>query len=245
MLNTRKVAWCAWLIASIFYAYQYVLRVMPNIMINDIMSQFNIDTALFGQFSGAYYIGYCAMHLPIGIMLDRYGPKKVMSGCILLTVIGLLPIAFSTHWIYPIMGRFLVGIGSSAAILATFKVIRMTFREEHFSRMLSFSVTIGLMGGLYGGGPVSYLCDAYGHKVVVEIFTVVGVLFALLSYILVPSCEATHTTSVSSDLKTVFTNKKVMSVCFLAALCVGPMEGLALVSTGVLKSEKPSAARTA
>ena len=49
---------------------------MPNIMLDDIMQQFQIDAATFGQFSGVYYIGYSLMHLPIGIMLDRFGPEK-------------------------------------------------------------------------------------------------------------------------------------------------------------------------
>src|ERR1700719_3201567 len=91
-----------WVVASVFYAYQYILRVMPNIMLDDIMQQFNINAATFGQFSGVYYIGYSLMHLPIGIMLDRYGPRKTMTGCILLTVMGLLPLIFAEHWAYPI-----------------------------------------------------------------------------------------------------------------------------------------------
>ena len=85
---------------------------MPNIMLPNIMLQFNIDAAVFGQFSWAFYIGYCLLHLLIGIMLDRHGPRKVMSACILLTVIGLLPLIFTEHWIYPIIGRFLIGVGS-------------------------------------------------------------------------------------------------------------------------------------
>src|ERR1700738_4048264 len=129
---SKKVVWMVWIIASVFYAYQYILRVMPNIMLQDIMEQFGIGAATFGQFSGVYYVGYSLMHLPIGIMLDRYGPKKIMTGCILLTVAGLLPLLFSNHWIYPIAGRFLMGIGASAAILGVFKIIRMTFSEERF-----------------------------------------------------------------------------------------------------------------
>lgn len=82
MSVSRSIAWVVWFVASLFYAYQYVLRVMPNIMMTDITQQFHIDTLVFGQFSGVYYIGYSLMHLPIGIMLDRFGPRKVMTGCI-------------------------------------------------------------------------------------------------------------------------------------------------------------------
>lgn len=227
MSPSRSMAWSVWFIAAIFYAYQYILRVMPNIMLTDIMQQFSIDAVIFGQFSGAYYIGYCLMHLPIGIMLDRFGPRKVMSGCILLTVIGLLPIIFAQHWAYPVIGRFLIGIGSSAAILSTFKIIRMMFDEKHFSRMLSFSVTIGLIGAIYGGVPVSYMCESYGYKAVVEIFALIGLSFALLTYFIVPEIESKSNSTVISDIKTVFTNRKVMLICFLAGLMVGPMEGFA------------------
>ncbi|KTC86458.1 MFS transporter [Legionella brunensis] len=225
---TRIAAWGLWIIASLFYAYQYILRVMPNIMLDNFIQQFHIDTAVFGQFSGVYYIGYSLMHLPIGIMLDRFGPKKVMTGCILLTVIGLLPILFAEHWVYPMIGRALIGMGSSAAILGTFKIIRMGFREEHFTRMLSFSVTIGLIGAIYGGGPVSYLCATLGYKVVVEIFTLFGVFLAILTYFIVPEIEkSNHKTSILADIKQVVTNRHIIALCLLAGLMVGPLEGFA------------------
>jgi predicted MFS family arabinose efflux permease len=220
-------AWCAWLIASVFYAYQYILRVMPNIMLTDIMQQFHINATVFGQFSGVYYIGYSLMHLPIGIMLDRFGPRKVMTGCILLTVVGLMPIVFASNWIYPVLGRALIGIGSSAAILGTFKIIRMSFAEKHFTRMLSFSVTIGLIGAIYGGGPVSYMCATWGYQAVVEIFMAIGLLLAVVTYLMVPNSTPTREASIMADIKSVLTNKKVLLICFSAGLMVGPLEGFA------------------
>jgi len=227
MKITRQMAWIMWMTASIFYAYQYIMRVMPNIMIEDIMQQYQMDPALFGQYSGIYYIGYVGMHLPIGIMLDRIGPKKVMTGCMLLIVAGLLPVLISDNWVYPIMGRLLIGMGSSAAILGVFKIIRMSFAEKIFSRMLGFSVTIGLLGAIYGGGPVAQMCEALGYKAVIEIFAGVGVVLAGLTYLIVPEVKPTNEKSILSDIKTVFTNRYLLVVCFLAGLLVGPMEGFA------------------
>jgi len=224
---SKKSAFFIWIIASLFYAYQYVIRVMPNIMMEEILEQFNITASIFGQFSGIYYIGYSLMHMPLGIMLDRFGPKKVLPACILMTSIGLLPIMLSEYWIYPLLGRLLIGIGSSAAILGTFKIIRMGFQEKYFTRMLSISVTIGLMGAIYGGGPVSYLNQTIGHKSLVEFFIMLGIILAIASYIFIPNIPTSTSKSVSNDLKTVFTNKKVILLCLFAGLMVGPLEGFA------------------
>lgn len=227
MSVSHFIKWTMWGVASIFYAYQYVLRVMPNIMLNDIMARFSLSEVSFGQFSGIYYIGYSLMHLPIGIMLDRYGPRKVMTACILMTVVGLLPIIFSEHWMFSIMGRALMGIGSSAAILGTFKIIRMAFKEIYFTRMLSFSVTIGLLGAIYGGAPVSYMTEILGYQSVVQIFAVTGVVLAGLTYCIVPEMALTQSTSVFSDIRKVFGNGKVIGLCIFAGLMVGPLEGFA------------------
>lgn len=225
--NSRSIAWIMWMVASTFYAYQYILRVMPNIMLDDIMHHYNIGAGTIGQFSGVYYIGYSLMHLPIGIMLDRFGPRKIMASCILLTVIGLLPLAFTDHWIYPTLGRVLIGMGSSGAILGIFKIIRMTFNENRFSRMLSISVTIGLIGAIYGGGPVEYMKEALGFQQVVIIFAASGIVLALATFYIIPATIASHKNTILADVKEVLTNKRVILACIFAGLMVGPLEGFA------------------
>lgn len=235
-MNSRAVAYMVWIIASVFYAYQYILRVMPNIMLDDIMTRFDIGAGIFGQFSGVYYIGYSLLHLPIGILLDRYGPKKIMSLCILLTVIGMVPLVVADHWIYPLAGRFLVGIGSSAAILGLFKIIRMAFSEERFPRMLSFSVTIGISGAIYGGAPVSYMMEAFGYQTVIQIFAFIGVALALITYWIIPDQKSAVQTSVMADIGEVLCNGRVILACLFAGMMVGPLEGFADVwGTAFLK----------
>ena len=196
-------------------------------MINDIMEQFDIGAATFGQFSGIYYIGYSLMHLPIGILFDRYGPKKVMTACILLSVVGVMPLLLAKHWVFPIAGRFVLGLGSSAAILGLFKIIRMTFTEKQFPRMLSLSVTIGLIGAIYGGGPVSYMREILGYQAVVQVFALLGIVLAAITYWIVPNVTSPSEGSVFSDIKEVIGNKRVIWSCLFAGLMVGPLEGFA------------------
>lgn len=223
----RTIAWAVWMTASVFYAYQYILRVMPNIMLADIMQQFGITSAMFGQFSGVYYIGYSLMHLPLGIMLDRYGPRKMMTLCILMMVAGLMPLLFAEHWIYPIGGRFLIGLGSSAAILSVFKITRMMFNEKQFSRMLSLSVTIGLIGAIYGGGPISYMREVFGYDAVIQMVAGIGLVLAIATYWIIPDLQNSSSGTVKSNIKEVLTNSKVIWSCLFAGLMVGPLEGFA------------------
>lgn len=224
---SRSVGFAVWIMASLFYAYQYILRVMPNVMLDEIMTIFGIDTATFGQFSGVYYIGYALIHLPVGIMLDRYGPRKIMSSCIIMTVLGLVPLLIPGHWIYPIIGRFFIGIGSSGAILGLFKVIRMIFLEKDFPRMLSFSVMIGLLGAIYGGGPLSYMRDQFGYHAVIWILIILGLVLAVSTYLIIPEKDMSSIGTVRSQLREVFTNKKVLGIAFFSGLMVGPLEGFA------------------
>lgn len=228
--SSNSIAIAAWMIAAVFYAYQYVLRVMPNIMLNDIMQQFNIDAAIFGQISGVYYIGYALLQIPIGIMLDSYGPKKVLPSCILLTVMGLLPLIFTKNWIYPICGSIIMGIGSAAAILGSFNIIRKQFKPQKFTRILSITITIGLVGAIYAGRPLKHMYNLWGYKTVIGIFAVLGLLLAGISYIILP--EHKHQTTNGSNLhnlRNVITNPKVILCCCFAGLMIGPLEGFANV----------------
>lgn len=228
MINSRVLSWSVWLLASIFYAYQFIIRVLPNILMPEIMQKFQIDAAIFGQFSGIYYIGYTLVHLPIGIMLDRIGPKYVLPACMLLTAIGLLPIVYSDTWVYPILGRFIIGLGSSGAILGAFKIVRLGFKEEQFTIMIGITVTIGLLGAIYGGRPLNILLTLFGWQSVLQAICYIGIALAIISFYLIPKSEKfLDSSSILKDIKDVTANSKVILVCILGGLMVGPLEGFA------------------
>ncbi|MCP4922456.1 MAG: MFS transporter, partial [bacterium] len=228
MITSRTKAWSLWAIASLFYAYQYVIRVLPNILMPEIMDKFQMDASLFGQFSGIYYIGYIVAHLPIGLMLDRIGPKYVMPACVVLTATGLLPIIYTEMWAYPILGRFIIGVGSSGAILGVFKILRITFQEKYFPVMLGVSVTVGLLGAIYGGQPVNLLLNSFGWQTVLQTICYSGLALAFISFLIIPEIEKdTKKTTPLQDIKNVMANPLVVIICLLGGLMVGPLEGFA------------------
>jgi predicted MFS family arabinose efflux permease len=222
-----------WLLAALFYSFQYILRVLPSLMLNDILLRFNIDAEIFGQYSGLYYIGYALAHLPLGFALDRFGIKKVLPICVLIAVGGLLPLLYATHWGYACAGRILLGIGSSAAILGLFKVILYCFGEARFTRMLGISVAIGLCGAIFGGMPVSIMISKFGWQPVVQAAVVLGIGLALALYLILPSDQKHEANadeprpSIWQDLKILVNNRKFLLLSAMAGLMIGPLEGFA------------------
>lgn len=222
-----------WFVASLFYAYQYILRVLLNIMMPYLIEKFHVDATLLGQFSGIYYIGYVLIHLPLGLLLDRVGPKIVMPLCILMAVGGMLPLMYADSWTWPVVGRAFVGMGSSGAILGVFSMTRLCFPEGVFSRMLGFAVTIGLLGAIYGGRPVYYLLSQWGWEPVFQMICGLGVGLALVTFLLTPSFKKKKVENASvfydmmGDMGKVFKNPLLLSTCLLGGLMVGPLEGFA------------------
>ncbi|WP_174133304.1 MFS transporter [Wolbachia endosymbiont of Atemnus politus] len=218
-----------WLLASLFYAYQYILRVIPNIIAPGLITKFNIGIADVGQFSGLYYVGYTLAHIPIGLFLDRFGPKFVLPACIVLTFTGTLPLICFDEWYYSILGRIIVGIGSSASAIGIFKVASMYFSQEKSARMASLSIIIGLLGAIYGGLPLDFLLNKFGWNYVIYTFSAFGCLLALLLFFITPSVKAQESTNdnVFQNLKTVLFNKHVILIGFFGGLMVGPLQGFA------------------
>ncbi len=204
---------------------------IPNIIAPELITKFNISIADVGQFGGLYYVGYTIAHIPIGLFLDRFGPKFVLPACTVLTFTGTLPLICFDEWSYSIIGRIIVGIGSSASAIGIFKVASMYFSQEKSARMASLSIIIGLLGATCGGLPLDFLLDKFGWDYVIYTFSAFGCLLALLLFFITPSSNDQKEVSVNDnmfqDLKTVLFNKHVILIGFFGGLMVGPLQGFA------------------
>lgn len=218
-----------WSCITMFYCYQYVLRSIPNIISIDIMHQYKIGAVEFSSFASIYYAGYIIVHIPIGTMLSKFGVKKILPICIIFTAIGLLPLAYCNRcWTAVIIGRGLIGVGSSAAIIGALQIFRIIFPNK-FSIMLGMMVSLGLLTVVYSGSPISRLIAIVGINVTAKILFYLGIVLAILTYFLIPYTN--HMTSKSNSMivsiKAIIQNSKILTASLLAGFMVGPLEGFA------------------
>ena len=79
-------------IAALFYCYEFVLRIIPGVLQSELSAAFgNISASTFGQLSALYYFAYSPMQVPVGILMDRFGPRRLLSlACFCCTKNGIL-----------------------------------------------------------------------------------------------------------------------------------------------------------
>lgn len=216
-----------WLTASLFFAYQFLLRVFPHVVNPQLMERFDTSAAGIAQFLGVYYIGYTLAHIPIAILLDRVGAKIILPICIFLVCLGLLPLNYSSSLLYATLGRVLIGIGSAAGVLGVFKVLRTYYSSDRIPFLFGVSVSIGLLGAACGGQPFYYSVNHWGWEYTINALITVGVFLAIIIFAIIPagSGEESKKEPFLKDIKILSSHYKWLLLAILGGLMVGPVEG--------------------
>src|SRR5579872_2988762 len=104
-------AWIIWFLSAFFMFYKYALEVSPSIMTSTLMSTFNITGIELGNLAACYFYAYLLLQIPAGLLLDRFGPRKVTTIAIALCAFGSILFAQSASLFSAGVGRFLIGTG--------------------------------------------------------------------------------------------------------------------------------------
>src|ERR1044072_4329198 len=105
-------------VGAFFYCYEFVLRIIPGALQSELSAAFgHISATTFGQLSAFYYFAYSPMQLPVGMLMDRYGPHKLLTFACLCCTIGSWMFTDVSSMLIAGCGRFLVGFGSAFAFV--------------------------------------------------------------------------------------------------------------------------------
>jgi MFS family permease len=144
-----RVAILAWLITSIFYFYQYVMRSAPSVMVPQLSTAFGLSAAGLASLVGLFYYGYAPFSLVAGVAMDQIGPRKVVPLGAALVAIGAFlfatgePVAASA-------GRLLQGVGGVFALIGAAYMATMYFPTSRAATLIGATQMFGMAGGSAG-----------------------------------------------------------------------------------------------
>ena len=138
------------ILAAFFYCYEFVLRIIPGILQSELSVHFgHISAAMFGQISALYYFAYSPMQLPVGMLMDRFGPRRLLTIACACCCLGSYMFAYGTWLPLVGFGRFLVGFGSSFAFVGVLTLSTMWLPKELFSLFAGIMTTLSMLGNVY------------------------------------------------------------------------------------------------
>ena len=137
-------------LAAVFYCYEYLLRVAPSVMNAELMQHYQINDFQLGSLTAYYYYIDAPMQLPVGLLVDRYGPKRLMIGACLSCAVGAYLFVCSDILLVAKLGRFLVGLGSAFAFVGVLKLATMYLPKNHFAVVSGTTMALGQLGAMMG-----------------------------------------------------------------------------------------------
>lgn len=176
-----------WMIAAVFFLYEFFLRTFAGSIAHQLIHDLHLNIEQFTLIGSAYYLAYGLMQMPVGILADKFGVKKIMIFATLTCALATFLFAHSHSFVEAIFGRFFMGFGSSFAFVCLLVIASNWFPKRFFGFFAGASQFIGTMGPVLAGGPlISWLVDSHtSWRFALSSIGAFGVVLAILSFFFV------------------------------------------------------------
>ncbi len=178
-------AWIIWLLAAGFFFAEYFARVAPSVMVPDLMRAFNVTAGSLGALSAMFYYAYVGMQLPVGALVDRFGPQKLLTAMAALCGIACFLFAYAHSLALANVARFMMGFAAAFAFVGALKLARVWFAAASFGLMAGATQALGMLGAAMGEGPVSYVVASVGWQSTMVYIGTALIILAILIFAIV------------------------------------------------------------
>lgn len=169
-----------WGLGALFYFYEYLLQVSPGVMINGLMRDFNVNATILGYLGASFTFAYASMQLPVGMLLDKFGPSRLLTISSLLCAVGCLLFGMSSTLFIAMLGRFLIGLGAATAVVGCMKLTTNWFAFERFGLLTGLLLMFGMLGAIGGEAPVALMVKKLDWRNTTLILGLAGVVLAIV-----------------------------------------------------------------
>ena len=252
--------WLGWILGALFFFYIFFQRVAPSAIIDELMRDLAASGALIGTLSAFYFYAYVLVQVPVGVLVDRFGPRRMLTLAALGAGAGSLLFAFSETVAMAAAARFIIGLTGGVAFVSSLTVAHRWLPPHRFAMVSGLQIAIGTLGGIMGQAPLALMVATYGWRDSMAAASFAVILLAICLWAVVrdypPSAEGAARssglagTSLLSGLKRVLGNPQSWFAAVYAGMMTSPMLSFAgLWGVPYLRAaygiEKPVAAASA
>jgi predicted MFS family arabinose efflux permease len=183
----------AWLVVFCPFAAGYYLsyfyRYVNAVIAKDLVQDFGLAPGDLGLLTSAYFLAFAAFQLPLGVLLDRFGPRRCAAALMCVAAAGALMFGLARDLAMLSAGRALIGLGVSAGLMGSIKAFTLWFPRERLTALSGWMIGIGSLGTLSATAPVQALLGPFGWRTLFIGLALLSLAAALLIFFVVPERE--------------------------------------------------------
>jgi len=178
-----RVARQIFAIALVSFVLSFVHRTAPAAIAGELTQAFSISAAVLGTLAATYFYVYTLLQIPVGVLADTLGPRRILTAGSAIAAVGSLLFALAPGWEIAAVGRTLVGIGVSVAFLAVLKVSAVWFVPGRFATLVGVTMFAGNLGAVAAGAPLAWAVTLTSWRVVFVAIAAASALLALATWL--------------------------------------------------------------
>jgi predicted MFS family arabinose efflux permease len=187
-------AYLGWTTVAIAYAIAFLQRVSPQSITSNFMADFSTDAAGVAMLASSYFWGYTLMQIPAGLLVDRYGVKRVVLVSMAGSSLGSAAFALAPNLLDVFAARLIVACGDALVFTALLKLVALSFKDERFGIMSGISQVSGYLGGVMATTPLAAAVTGFGWRACFVFIACVGVANLALASLALKPDPAAHST---------------------------------------------------
>jgi sugar phosphate permease len=177
----RFLRWTSYTLVVLGYILAFFHRMAPAAIATDLQQSFHASGAALGALAAAYFYTYTVMQIPVGVMADTLGIRKIVAIGAALSGLGSVVFGLADTLAMATLGRVLIGLGVSSMFISLMKLNSVWFHDRHYGTVGGLSLMLGNMGSVLAATPLVW---AVTHTSWRNVFTAVG-LFSIVLAVLV------------------------------------------------------------
>ncbi len=190
-MGTVPIFWRVTLPFLAGYFISYLYRSVNAIIGPEIARELGLDSAGLGLLTAIYFFAFAAFQLPLGILLDRYGPRRVNGTMLLVAAAGGTWFALGHSAAELTAARGLIGLGVSGCLMAAFSAFVLWYPPERISTMNGVAFAAGMLGAIVATVPLEMLLRVLHWREVFAGIVAINLAVSLLLFLAVPERTAT------------------------------------------------------
>ncbi len=152
----------------------------------DLAAALDLTATDLGLLTSLYFAAFVACQIPLGMLLDRFGPRRVEFWLLTCAAAGSLLFGFANSKVMLMIGRLLIGVGLSACLMAAIKAVVIWFPQEHFSTLNGGIFAIGGLGSIAAATPIQFALAIVDWRCVFVALAAITLTLALVLRFAVP-----------------------------------------------------------